>query len=130
MAEFGSYLTAINKSKKNIMRESPDDPKAVTGYPAFIIRRLLSYHLDAILFCNEINMVGLEEQLQFEFLLHALPKKTRYASTYKPPNVENLDLIKTFYNYSTTKALDVLLLHSPADIERIKSHLSEGGVIK
>ena len=130
MADLGAYLKAINISKVNIMRDS-DDPKMVTDYPAFIVRRMLSYHVDAIFDANEINCLpALDEQLQFEYFLHALPKKSRFAKTHKVPAPEHLELLKTYYGYSDEKALAVMDLHTAADFLRMEKHLSEGGFVR
>src|ERR1700733_4644817 len=89
MPALGDYLTSINKTKINIIRES-EDPRAAADYPAFLVRRLLSYHLDSVLFANEVNKLpNLDSQLQYEYLLNVLPKKNRYAKTFKPETPEN-----------------------------------------
>jgi hypothetical protein len=128
--ELGKYLASINKTKVNLMRDT-DDYKAVSDYPAFIVRRLLSYHYDAIFYANEANCLSeLDAQMQYEFFLHALPKRNRFANTHKVPPPEHLELVKRFYGYNDEKALEVLVLHTEEDFARMRSHLSEGGVIK
>jgi len=129
-AKLGDYLTCINKSKENIMRAPDAEAQVVAGYPAFMIRRLLSYHLDAVLYANEMNMLPhLDNQMQFEYLLAAVPKRNRYGTTHKVQNPDALELIKRYYGYSDEKALEVLSLHRDADIAHIRAALSEGGVI-
>lgn len=129
-SKLGDYLTSINKSKVNLMRDDPNvDPKTITGYPAFMIRRLMSYHMDTVLSANELNMLPhLDNQMQYEYLLYAVPKKNRYATTHKVQPSETIDLIKRFYNYNDEKALEVASLHSDKDFERMREHLSEGGL--
>ena len=130
--QLGDYLTSINKSKKNLMRDPEiNDPGVVSGYPAFLVRRLLSYHPDAILLANEMNRRPfLDNQLQYEFFLHVLPKANRFAPLHKNSTPENLELVKAYYRYSNEKALSVLPLHTQADFDHMKEFLSEGGVIK
>lgn len=129
-AKLGDYLTCINKSKENIMRAPDAEPQVINGYPAFMIRRLLSYHMDAVLYANELNMVPhLDNQMQFEYLLAAIPKRNRYGTTHKVQNPDALDLIKRYYGYSDEKALAVLSLHNDTDLANIREALSEGGVI-
>jgi len=127
---FQDYLKSINETKRNVMRENPDDPKAVSGFSSFLVRRLLSYHKDCVLFVNEINCIkGLDEQLQYEFLLHAIPKKKRFAKLHKVPSPKNLDLIKRYYNYSDVKAMEIVGLHTPEQLAKIEKDLSEGGIL-
>ena len=132
MADLGAYLTAINKTKQNLMRENDlDDPQIVSAYPAFFIRRLLSYHEDAILSANIMNQLpGLDNQLQFEFFLHQLPAQKRYAPMYKSPESDNVELVKRYYNYSDEKAIAVLDFHTEQDFIEMRQHFSEGGVVK
>lgn len=130
MADLGDYLTSINQSKINLMRTRPDDPKAVSGFSGFWVRRLLSYHYDCILIVNEINLFkDLDPQLQYEYLLHGITKGKRFAKTPKPTTAKNLELIKQFYGYSDTKAMQVIALHSEADLEKMAKHMDQGGVI-
>lgn len=112
------------------MRADGVEPQVITGYPAFMIRRLLSYHMDAVLYANELNMVPhLDNQMQFEYLLAAIPKRNRYGTTHKAQNPDALDMVKRYYGYSDEKALEVLGLHTESDLAHIKAALSEGGVI-
>ena len=130
--QIGDYLRAINTSKENFMRTG-NDPKDITGYPSFFVRQLLSYHQDAILIANEINLTqahGLDNQLQFEYLLAALPKKNRFAKKIKAEKPENLELIKRYYNYSDEKAMEVIGLLTDADFKQMEASLSEGGRMK
>jgi len=130
MPDLGAYLTSINKTKVNLMRGS-DDPKAVSDYSAFYVRRLLSYHDDAIFLANEINCIpGLDPQLQYEFLLNVLPTKSRFSKPVKVTPPEHLELVKKFYQYSTEKALAVMHLHTEDDFEKMQKHMSEGGIVK
>ena len=130
-ADLGLYLTSINTTKKNVMRDPEADPAVIKGYPGFIINRLLSYHQDCILIVNALNKLShLDSQLQYEFLLHALSKKKRFAKFHKNVTPENLELVKRYYNYSTKKAMEVLHLHSEEDFSEIHNELSEGGVVK
>jgi hypothetical protein len=130
-ADLGLYLNSINTTKKNVMRDPEADPSVVTGYPAFIVKRLLSYHEDCVLLVNELNKLPtLDGQMQYEYLLHALPKKRRFSKLHKTVSPENLDLIKKYYGYSDQKAMEVLDLHTPQQIEALRKELDEGGPTK
>ena len=128
MADLGEYLTSINQTKQNLMRDS-DDPKAVSAYPAFLVRRLLSYHKDCILWVNEINCLpDLENQLQYEFLLHAIPKGKRFAKLQKTATSKNLELVKRCYGYSDSKAMAVIGLLTEEDFAKMERSLDVGGL--
>ena len=51
--ELKDWLNSINLSKKNLIDE---DPSLEKEYPAYIVNRCFSGHLDAIMFANEMNM--------------------------------------------------------------------------
>jgi hypothetical protein len=125
--ELGDYLNSINQTKENVMRGS-DDPKAVSGYPAFVVRRSFSYFNDTVLFANELNKYpNLDNDMQYEFFLHALPRKRRFAKWVKPNIVEDLQLIKAVYNYGDDKAATVLSLFTPDDLAELRAYMDEGG---
>lgn len=129
--QLGDYLTSINSSKKNIIRDADDPDEAKKKYPAFITNRLLSYHQDAVLIVNAINKLPqLDPQMQYEFLLYGLPKKKRFSKLYKEKLPENIDLIKSYYHCSTTKAMEIVDIHTEEDLRFIRSELSEGGVLR
>lgn len=130
-AKLGDYLTSINKSKENLMRVQDVEPQVITGFPAFMIRRLMSYHQDAILNANEMNQLPhLDNQMQYEYLLHSIPKRNRYATTHKVQTPDSIDLIKTYYGYSDAKAYEVASLHTESDFARMRAQLSEGGIVR
>lgn len=126
------FLNAINQSKKNLIRESDSEKMAAKIYNQFFVARCLSYHSDAILMVNELNIRGLREfnltnKMHFEFLLHLLEKRKRFAKWSKPYSDEKLQLIKDYYKYSTQKALSVIDLFSEDDFADIQQKMSTGG---
>ena len=130
-SDLGLYLTSINQTKENVMRNPEANASVVTGYPHFIVNRLLSYHKDVVLLVNEINKLPhLDPQLKYEFLLHGLSKKKRFSKLAKAPQHENAELLAEYYNYSIEKALEIVELHTPEDFERIRAEMSEGGIVR
>ncbi len=128
MSDLGDFLASINRTKKNLMR---DNPEMIQKYQGFVVNRLLSYHQDAILYTNELNQLKfLDGQLQYEFLLEILPKKNRFQPLHKQEKIENLQWLKRYYGYNDQRAMEVLELHSASDIEAIKKHYDEGGLVK
>ena len=47
------YLNSINFSKDYLMDEDPGWEK---NYPAYVINKCMSHHLDTIMFANEMNI--------------------------------------------------------------------------
>lgn len=132
-ADLGLYLNSINTTKKNVMRDPEANPSVIAQYPAYIINKLLSYHEDCVLIVNALNRLSksnLDNQLQYEFLLHALSKKKRFSKLHREIVPENLAAVKKYYRYNTARAMEVLELHTEEQLKLIHAELSEGGILR
>ena len=120
------WLNSINYSKKNLIDEDPDVEKK---YPAYIINRCMSGHLDAIMYANEMNIYhNLDNKLQHDFLLNILRSKKRFSPWVKKEELQNLDYVKRYYGYSNEKAKQVLPLLSKKELTFIQEKLERGGL--
>ena len=120
------WLNSINYSKKNLIDEDPDVEKK---YPAYIINRCMSGHLDAIMYANEMNLYhNLNSKLQYDFLLNILRSKKRFSPWVKKEELKNLDYVKRYYGYSDEKAKQVLPLLSKEQLTFIQEKLERGGL--
>ena len=118
------YLNAINTTKKDIMV----DDIAEKAYPAFMVNRGLSYFPDTILFANEMNVNHhIDNRLQFDFFINIISKKKRFSKWAKPIDIDNLELVKEYYGYSTEKAKSILPLLNDAQINELKLRIYKGG---
>ena len=124
--ELKDWLNSINYSKKNLIDEDPDIEKK---YPAYIINRCMSGHLDAIMYANEMNLYhNLSSKLQYDFLLNILRSKKRFSPWVKKEELKNLDYVKHYYGYSNEKAKQVLPLLSKEQLTFIQEKLERGGL--
>ena len=124
--ELKDWLNSINYSKKNLIDEDPDVEKK---YPAYIINRCMSGHLDAIMYANEMNLYhNLNSKLQYDFLLNILRSKKRFSPWVKKEELKNLDYVKRYYGYSDEKAKQVLPLLSKEQLTFIQEKLERGGL--
>ena len=123
--ELKDWLNSINFSKTNILDE---DPHLAKEYPAFIINRCLSGHLDCILFANEMNKYHfLDKDMQYNFYINILRKRKRFSPWIRKDKVTDLDCVKQYYGYSNEKASQALKVLSNEQIEFIKPRLDTGG---
>lgn len=123
--ELKDWLNSINFSKTNILDE---DPHLAKEYPAFIINRCLSGHLDCILFANEMNKYHfLDKDMQYNFYINILRKRKRFSPWIRKDKVTDLDCVKQYYGYSNEKASQALKVLSNEQIEFIKQRLDTGG---
>ena len=89
--ELKDWLKSINLTKENLLEEDP-----TLKYPAFIINKCLSGILDSVMFSNEMNKYpNLDPKLQYDFLLHSLRKRKRFAPWLKKDKISNLDAVKS-----------------------------------
>lgn len=118
------YLNGINLKQGNIQ----EDARAMKKYPAYVVNKCLSGHIDCIMYANEMNRYpSLDNDLQYNFYLYSIRKSKRFAPWDKKQTDNDLELVKQFYGYSTDKARDALKLLNKGQLEVIKSKLQVGG---
>ena len=123
--ELKDWLNSINQSKENIM---DNDPTSKKDYPPYIINRCLSGHIDCLMYANEMNKYhSLDKKLQYDFFINTLRSKKRFSPWLKKEQVKDLEVVKSYYQYSNEKAKQVLKILSKEQINFIKSKLETGG---
>ena len=126
MTELKDWLNSINFTKEDL---TVDDPDTVKDYPAYIVNRCLSGHLDTVLYANEMNLhPNLDKDMQYQFFLNSLRKRKRFSPWLRKDKVENLNIIKKYYGYSNEKALQALRLLTNEQLDYIKKRLETGGM--
>jgi len=119
------YLNTINQTKQYLMDEDPGWEK---NYPPYIINKCLSQHLDTVMFANEMNQYpGLDKKLQYDFFINIVRPRKRFSPWGKKEKVDNLELVKQYYGYSTEKAVQALEILTPTQLDVIKTKLNKGG---
>ena len=112
------FLNSINNTKEDLIGDSEANEK---DYIPFLVNRGLSYFPDTILMANLMNQYGhLDKKLQYSYYLNGIKKRNRYAKWGKTETPENLEVIKKYYNYSDSKAIEALKCLSEAQIDEIK----------
>ncbi len=120
------YLKTINETKVNLM--DGDDPGWEKNYPAWVVMKCLSSHIDTILLANQMNLYwNLPNKLQYDFFINIVRKRKRFSPWESKVKLDDLESIKEYYNYSTPKAQEVLKILNKEQIEFIKSKLKRGG---
>ena len=126
MYELKEYLKAINQTKEPLM--DTEDKMWEKKYLPYVVNRCVYPFMDTILLVNEMNQYpGLDNKLQFHFLINSIRSKKRFAPWLKTSKIENLELIKEYFGYSDQKAKDVLNVLTDEDITSIQKKLNKGG---
>ena len=119
------YLNSINFSKNYLMDEDLGWEK---NYPAYVINKCLSHHMDTIMFANEMNIHShIDKRLQYDFLINIVRPRKRFSPWGKKNKVKDLDLVKKYYGYSSDKATQALEILTPTQLNYIKDKLNKGG---
>ena len=120
------YVNQILQGKKNLIVDENTEKE----YNPFLTNRSLSYHFDTVLFSNEMNQRShLDKKMQNDFLLNTIRSKKRpFVKWVKPEENELVEYVKSYFNYSHTKALEVLRLLSKEDLKLIAEEMNPGGI--
>lgn len=124
--ELTDWLNSINQSKINLI---DDDKSLEKEYPAYIINRCLSGHIDCLMYANEMNKNNLlPKKLQYDFYINIIRNKKRYSPWIKKDKIKDLDYVKRYYGYSNEKAKQALRLLSEEQLNFIKKRFETGGL--
>lgn len=123
--ELKDILNSINYTKQNLLE---NDPKLENLYRNFIVNRCLSYFTDTILAVNEVNQIAhADSKMQYDYLLHAIRPKKRFAPWQSKVEDEKIELIKQAYGISERKAIELAVLIDDKKLDKIKQSQFTGG---
>lgn len=122
---FKEIVPSILQTKKYVL----DDPK---DYNAYIVNRSLSYHMDCIMYANQMNQCSnLDPELQYQYLLNTVrPMKRKFQPWQKTSAIKDIDCVKQYFGYSNEKAKEALRILTDEQITLIKTKTDKGGVKK
>ena len=120
------YLKTINETKQNLL--DSEDSSWEKEYPAWVITKCMASHYDTVLLANEMNIYyELQNKLQYDFYINTVRKRKRFSPWEKKVKLEDLETVKTYYNYSTQKAQAILKILNKDQLDHLKSKLNRGG---
>ena len=120
-------VQAVTHTKENLMV----DVHAEKGYTPYMVNRALSFFVDTVFQANEMNRnYHLDNKLQFDYLLNNIRPRKRWSQWLKPEKIDNIDIVKEYYEFSNEKAKNALEILSVDQLEHIKQKLDIGGVEK
>jgi hypothetical protein len=113
--------------RKNVVLNTAEDDKS---YVPFVVNKALSFHPDCIFLVNEMNMShGLDKRLQYAFLLNTVRSwKRPFRKWMKLEKLEDIDLVKAYYNVSDSKAKEYLSILTQEQLNTLEEQMSEGGL--
>ena len=114
------YITDICQKNLNITDFSK--------YSKFLVLRGLSNYYDTVLLANEMNLYpNIPGEYQFHFLKSLITKKKRWSKWSKKKKVDNIEIVKQSYKVSDDKAIGILELLSPDQLDQLTYNMRHGG---
>lgn len=125
---FKEILPSILEKKKSVFRDELD----YKDYKPFIVNRALSYHMDCILYVNELNINNsLDVDMQYQYLLNTIrPMKRKFQAWQKSEVDKDIECVKQYFGYSNEKAKEALRILTDDQVAEIKAKTTKGGVNK
>ena len=125
---FKEIVPSILQTKKSVFQDEYD----YKDYNPFIVNRALSYHMDCVLFVNEINIhSGLDSVMQYQYLLNTIrPMKRKFQPWQKSEVDKDIESVKLYFGFSNAKAKEALRILNDEQIAEIKAKTNKGGVNK
>jgi hypothetical protein len=123
---FKEIIPSILQTKKSVIHDDID----TKDYTPFVVNRALSYHMDCVLYANEMNLhPEIEKDLQYQYLLNTIrPMKRKFQPWQKSEVDKNIEYVKIFFGYSNQKAKEALRILNDEQIAEIKRRTDKGGV--
>ena len=117
------FINAIHHSKDKLIVDDWSEKQ----YNPYIINKGLSYGHDTVIPANEMNSrPHLDKILQFDFLINIVRPRKRFNKWIKAEKIDDLEVVKEYYGYSTEKAKQVLPLLNDSIIE-LRKRITKGG---
>ena len=121
------YVKAIN-TNDNIMWGYENYSLIERDYNPFLTNRAFSYFNDTVHQANEMNRrYHLDHKMQFDYLLNNIRPKKRFAKWIKNESSEDVSVIKEYYGYNNSKAIEALSVLSEKQIKMLHDKVQKGG---
>jgi len=125
---FKEVIPSILQTKKSVFQDAYD----YKDYKPFVVNRALSYHMDCVLYVNEMNIhTGIDSDMQYSYLLNTIrPMKRKFQPWQKSEVDKDIECVKQYFGYSNEKAKEALRILNDEQIAEIRIKTAKGGVNK
>ena len=119
------FINAIHLTKEELIV----DEWSKKQYSPYLVNRGLSFGHDTVVAANMMNSrPHIEKKLQFDFLINSIRPRKRFNKWIKGQEVELIEMIRQYYNYSTEQARQVASLFDETQTKLLKQKLERGGM--
>lgn len=122
------FVSDILHPKKGLILDEMDEKE----YNPYLTNKSLSYHLDCVMYANEMNSrSALPKKMQYDYLMGVIRSRKRpFSKWIKREEIEDLDTISRSFGLSTRKAKAALGILSPEQLTELRENLQVGGLKK
>lgn len=122
---FKEILPSLMSKKDEYVLNTPEAEKA---YVPFVVNKALSFHVDCILYANEMNCLpSTDKKMHYDYMYHSIKRRKRpFVPWDKKTKVENLEVIMQYYGCSSSEAEYYLTLLTNDQIDFMKRKLNIG----
>ena len=122
---FKEIIPSILQTKKSVINDDLD----AKDYVPFVVNRALSYHIDCVLYANEMNLYPeLDKDLQYQYLINTVRSmKRKFQPWQKSEADKNIECVKQYFGYSNEKAKEALRILNDEQIAEIRRKTDKGG---
>lgn len=121
------FVKSLSQTKVNLLKQDPEHEKDLKGL-SYMINKSFSYHIDTILWCNEMNQrFNIDSVMLHDFYFYGLPAKGRYSKWSKELKDDDISLIMTHYGYSKQRAIEAIEILTQDDLSDIRQSRDVGG---
>jgi len=119
------FINAIHFTKEELIVDEWSEKQ----YQTYLVNKGLSFGQDTVIAANMMNSrPHIEKKLQFDFLINSIRPRKRFNKWIKAQEVELIEMIKQYYNYSTERARQVASLFDETQTKLLKQKLERGGM--
>ena len=125
------YINSILRTKIDMIRESEEPDQSEKVFNAFLTNKALSFHVDTILYANEMNRRAyLPGAMQYAYHINSVRGMQRKHSWPKKATDDTIAVIQERYKVNPVRAKEILKIIGDEGVEKIKKTLVKGGTVK
>lgn len=125
---FKEVIPSLTVKKEYILNNESD----VKEYVPYVVNKALSFHMDCILYANEMNRLpNVTKKLHYDYLYNSLRRYKRpFVPWMKKEKDDDLAIISKAYNCSASEAKYYQTILTQDQIDGLKKELDTGGLDK
>lgn len=124
------FIKSIQTTKVDIIRTSENPTRTEKDYNAYLTNMALSFHVDSILYANELNVHhGLDNLLQYDYLINTIRSMKRPYVWLKKSKDEDIQFLKDSYGMNTVRAKETYKVLGAEKVAELRKSLVKGGVV-